>query len=66
MAPLSQSSRCPSVVLTLGMAEAADAVEKAVRDVLREGWRTGDIASAGRKGDVIGCVKMGDLVAAKI
>ena len=52
--------------LTLGMAEAADAVEKAVRDVLREGWRTGDIASAGRKGDVIGCVKMGDLVAAKI
>lgn len=52
--------------LTFGMKDAADAVDKAVRDVLGESWRTGDIASAGRKGDVIGCVKMGDLVAAKI
>lgn len=52
--------------LTFGMQEAADAVEKAVREVLREGWRTGDIAGAGRKGDVIGCARMGDLVASKI
>lgn len=52
--------------LTFAMNDAADAVEKAVRDVLREGWRTGDIARAGLKGEVIGCVRMGDLVAAKI
>lgn len=52
--------------LTFGMAEAADEVEQAVRDVLREGWRTGDIAGADHKGEVIGCVRMGDLVAAKL
>jgi len=48
------------------MNEAADCVEAAVREVLREGWRTGDIARAGLKGEVIGCAKMGDLVTAKI
>ena len=52
--------------LTFAMPDAADAIDNAVRDVLREGWRTGDIARAGRKGDIIGCITMGDLVAAKI
>ncbi|MCL1939265.1 MAG: 3-isopropylmalate dehydrogenase [Desulfovibrionaceae bacterium] len=52
--------------LTFAMPRAADVVEAAVRDALREGWRTGDIARAGLKGEVIGCARMGDLVAAKI
>lgn len=52
--------------LSFGMQDAADAVENAVREVLREGWRTGDIAGAGRKGDVIGCAKMGELVVSKL
>lgn len=52
--------------LSFAMPEAADAVEKAVRAVLKEGWRTGDIAPAGRGGEIIGCRKMGDLVAAGI
>ena len=52
--------------LTFGMQDAADAVEKAVRQVLGEGYRTGDIAGAGGKGDVTGCSAMGDLVAARI
>lgn len=51
--------------LSFGMADAADAVENAVRDTLREGWRTGDIARPGGSG-VIGCAKMGDLVAGKV
>ncbi|MDR2488265.1 MAG: 3-isopropylmalate dehydrogenase [Desulfovibrio sp.] len=51
--------------LSFGLVEAADAVEKAVREVLREGWRTGDIA-AGRAEKVVGCIAMGDLVAAGI
>jgi 3-isopropylmalate dehydrogenase len=50
--------------LSFGMAEAADTVEKAVRAVLSEGWRTGDIAAAG--GEIIGCVRMGDVVASRI
>jgi len=52
--------------LTFAMHEAANVVEAAVRDTLQEGWRTGDIARAGLKGEVIGCARMGDLVAAKI
>lgn len=52
--------------LSLGMPEAADAVELAVRETLREGWRTGDIASAGRGGEIVGCRQMGQLVAGKI
>lgn len=51
--------------LSFGMNDAADAVEKAVRDVLREGRRTGDIIGTGG-GELTGCVAMGDLVAAKI
>ncbi|MDL2279877.1 3-isopropylmalate dehydrogenase [Desulfovibrio sp. OttesenSCG-928-G11] len=52
--------------LGLGMPEAADVVEGAVREVLREGWRTGDIAAAGRGGDIVGCRQMGQLVLGKI
>jgi len=52
--------------LSFAMNEAADIVEAAVREVLREGWRTGDIVRAGLKGEVIGCAKMGGLVAGKI
>lgn len=52
--------------LTFGMQDAADAVEKAVRDVLGEGYRTADIAGAGGKGGTIGCSAMGDLVVARI
>lgn len=52
--------------LTFGMKDAADAVKKAVRDVLGEGHRTADIAGAGGKGRTIGCSAMGDLVVAKI
>ena len=52
--------------LTFGMQDAADAVEKAVRDVLGEGHRTADIAGAGGKGRTIGCSAMGDLVVAQI
>lgn len=48
------------------MPDAANAVDKAVRSVLSQGFRTGDIAGAGRKGDIIGCERMGALVAAEI
>ncbi|MDL2268082.1 3-isopropylmalate dehydrogenase [Desulfovibrio sp. OttesenSCG-928-G15] len=50
--------------LSFGAEEAANAVDKAVRDVLRQGYRTGDIARAG--GTLVGCQKMGDLVAERI
>ena len=42
----------------------ADAIEKAVADVLREGWRTIDIMSDGKS--QVGTEKMGDLIAAHI
>lgn len=42
----------------------ADAIENAVRQVLKEGYRTGDIMSAG--GTQVGCSKMGDLLAERI
>lgn len=42
----------------------ADAIEKAVADVLREGWRTIDIMSDGKSR--VGTEKMGDLIAAHI
>jgi 3-isopropylmalate dehydrogenase len=52
--------------LTLGLPEAADAVEKAVRAVLRDGRRTADTAAAGCKGPILGCNEAGDLTAASI
>lgn len=46
------------------MSEEADAVEKAVDEVLADGYRTGDIMSEGMK--CVTCSEMGDLVAQKI
>ncbi|MBM6737649.1 MULTISPECIES: 3-isopropylmalate dehydrogenase [Clostridia] len=42
----------------------ADAIEKAVAEVLREGWRTIDIMSEGK--NQVGTEKMGDLIAGHI
>jgi 3-isopropylmalate dehydrogenase len=52
--------------LTLGLPEAADAVEKSVRAVFRAGRRTADTAAASRKGPILGCNEAGDLTAAGI
>jgi 3-isopropylmalate dehydrogenase len=43
---------------------AADRIEKAVEDVLNEGYRTADIQEAGCK--LVGCKQMGRLVREKI
>ena len=40
--------------------EEADAIEKAVDQVLAEGWRTADIAKPGE--EIIGTVRMGGLI----
>ena len=44
--------------------EAAAAVENAVKKVLQDGYRTGDIFSEGCK--KVGCSKMGSLIAERI
>ena len=44
--------------------KAADAVENAVRSTLKDGYRTGDIARS--PGVLVGCQKMGDMVAERI
>ncbi len=46
--------------MSLNMAEAADCVEEAVQSVLKQGYRTADIARGTEK--PIGCKLMGDLV----
>jgi len=46
------------------MAMAADQVEKAVRMVLKEGFRTEDIRQAGAR--IVGTTEMGDLVAERL
>ena len=46
------------------MPEAADAVEKAVEEVLAEGYRTGDIMQPGMK--LVGTTDMGDTILAKL
>ncbi len=46
------------------MPDAADAVEKAVQDVLAEGYRTGDIMQPGMK--AVGTTEMGDTIIAKL
>lgn len=43
---------------------AADAIEAAVKQVLKDGYRTGDIMSEGCT--QVGCTQMGDLIAARI
>lgn len=49
---------------SLDLDEAADAVENAVRQVLKEGFRTGDIMSDGCTR--VGCREMGGLIAERI
>ena len=49
---------------TFDLDKEADAVEEAVRKVLAEGYRTGDIMSEGCT--LVGCSKMGDLLAERI
>ena len=49
---------------SFNLLDEAAAIEKAVEDVLNEGYRTGDIYSAGTK--KVGTVEMGDLIAAKL
>lgn len=53
--------------LGFGLAEAADAVEKAVRGVLEDGWRTGDIIrGGGNQVRLAGCAEMGEQVTKKL
>ncbi len=52
--------------MSFGLNEAADAVESAVRSVLRQNKRTGDIIKASPGADLVGCSEMGDLVASAI
>ena len=47
-----------------GEEEAATKIEKAVNDLLDDGYRTGDIMSEGCT--QIGCVKMGEILMQKI
>ena len=49
---------------SFGMPEEAALVEKAVRSVLKEGFRTQDIRQEGAF--VVGTTEMGDLVAGKV
>ena len=49
---------------SLDLDEAADAVEAAVKQVLKEGYRTGDILSDGCT--LVGTKEMGDLIAARV
>ena len=49
---------------SLGLDEEAEAVEQSVEGVLAEGYRTGDIAGDG--GDVVGTVRMGDVIAGRV
>lgn len=49
---------------SLDLDEAADAVESAVKQVLKDGYRTGDIMSEGCT--LTGCTKMGDLIAERV
>ena len=49
---------------SLDLDEAADGIEKAVKQVLADGYRTGDIWSEGCT--KVGTAKMGDLIAERI
>ena len=49
---------------TFDLDKEADAIEQAVKQVLVEGYRTGDIMSDGCK--KVGTLKMGDLIAARV
>ena len=49
---------------SLDLDEAADAIEAGVKQVLKDGYRTGDIMSEGKT--QIGTARMGDEIAANI
>jgi 3-isopropylmalate dehydrogenase len=49
---------------SFGLLEEGDAIERAVLNVLEAGFRTGDIMSEGK--ELVGTVKMGELVAERI
>ena len=49
---------------SFGMAEEADAIEKAVDQVLSEGYRTADIMSEGCT--CLSCSEMGDAILARL
>ncbi|MGN0354452.1 MAG: 3-isopropylmalate dehydrogenase [Muricoprocola sp.] len=49
---------------SLDLDQAADAIENAVKQVLKEGYRTGDIMSEGCT--LVGCTEMGNLIAERI
>ncbi len=49
---------------TFDLDREADAMEKAVKEILKKGYRTSDIMSEGCT--LVGCSKMGDLLAAEI
>ena len=49
---------------TFDLDREADAMEKAVKEILKKGYRTSDIMSEGCT--LVGCTKMGDLLAAEI
>lgn len=49
---------------TFDLDKEADAMEKAVKEILKKGYRTSDIMSEGCT--LVGCTKMGDLLAAQI
>lgn len=49
---------------TFDLDQEADAMEKAVKEILKKGYRTSDIMSEGCT--LVGCSKMGDLLAAEI
>lgn len=49
---------------SLDQDQAADAIEDAVKQVLKDGYRTGDIYSEGCK--KVGCKEMGDLIAERV
>ena len=50
--------------LGLNMGEEADMIEKAVSKALKDGYRTADIMEEGKT--LVGCQKMGDIVAANL
>ena len=49
---------------SLDLDEAADAIEASVKQVLKDGYRTGDIMSEGCT--KVGTVQMGDLIAERV
>ena len=52
---------------SFNMGQAADDIERAITEVLDEGWRTGDIADETTPSDkIVGTTKMGDLVVAHL